>query len=52
MDLQLQGECAFVSGSTAGIGFSAALGLAKEGLRLRIEQYDQQEELTHESSVV
>lgn len=31
MDLQLAGKRALVTGSTAGIGFAAALGLAKEG---------------------
>jgi len=31
MDLQLQGKQALVTGSTAGIGFAAALGLAREG---------------------
>ncbi len=31
MDLQLNGKTALVSGSTAGIGFSIALSLAKEG---------------------
>ncbi|WP_420156003.1 SDR family NAD(P)-dependent oxidoreductase [Siphonobacter sp.] len=32
MDLQLAGKTAFVSGSTAGIGYAIALGLAKEGV--------------------
>ncbi|CAA9559429.1 3-oxoacyl-[acyl-carrier protein] reductase [uncultured Synechococcales cyanobacterium] len=31
MDLQLEGKRALVTGSTAGIGFAVALGLAKEG---------------------
>ena len=31
MDLHLQGRRALVTGSTAGIGFAAALGLAREG---------------------
>ncbi len=31
MDLHLQGKRALVTGSTAGIGFAAALGLAREG---------------------
>ncbi|MBV9867072.1 MAG: SDR family NAD(P)-dependent oxidoreductase [Abitibacteriaceae bacterium] len=31
MDLQLQGKRALVTGSTVGIGFATALGLAKEG---------------------
>jgi hypothetical protein len=31
MDLELKGKRAFVSGSTAGIGFAVALGLAQEG---------------------
>src|SRR4051812_28718299 len=31
MDLQLKGKRALITGSTAGIGFAAALGLAREG---------------------
>ena len=31
MDLKLKGKRAFVSGSTAGIGYAVALGLAREG---------------------
>jgi len=31
MDLHLQGKQALVTGSTAGIGFATALGLAREG---------------------
>src|ERR1700722_3296822 len=31
MDLQLEGKRALVTGSTAGIGFAIAKGLAKEG---------------------
>lgn len=34
MDLQLEGKLALVSGSTAGIGFALASGLAKEGARV------------------
>lgn len=34
MDLKLRGKRAFVSGSTAGIGFSVALGLASEGAEI------------------
>jgi NAD(P)-dependent dehydrogenase (short-subunit alcohol dehydrogenase family) len=34
MDLQLSGKCALVSGSTAGIGFSIAAALAREGARV------------------
>jgi NAD(P)-dependent dehydrogenase (short-subunit alcohol dehydrogenase family) len=34
MDLQLQGKLALVSGSTAGIGFAIANGLAREGTRV------------------
>ena len=34
MDLNLQGKTALVSGSTSGIGFAAALGLAKQGARV------------------
>ena len=31
MDLKLKGKRALVTGSTAGIGFAIALGLAREG---------------------
>lgn len=31
MDMQLEGKCALVTGSTAGIGYAIAEGLAKEG---------------------
>ena len=31
MDLKLKGKQALVTGSTAGIGFAIALGLAREG---------------------
>jgi NAD(P)-dependent dehydrogenase (short-subunit alcohol dehydrogenase family) len=34
MDLGLEGKRAFVSGSTAGIGFAIARGLAREGVRV------------------
>ena len=34
MDLQLEGKLALVSGSTAGIGFAIAKGLAREGARV------------------
>lgn len=34
MELQLQGKTAFVSGSTQGIGFAVARGLAAEGARV------------------
>ena len=34
MDLQLSGKTAFVSGSTAGIGFAIAASLAREGARV------------------
>jgi NAD(P)-dependent dehydrogenase (short-subunit alcohol dehydrogenase family) len=36
MDLKLGGKRAFVSGSTAGIGFAVALGLAREGAEVVI----------------
>lgn len=36
MDLQLEGKTAFVSGSTAGIGFAIASTLAREGARVII----------------
>jgi NAD(P)-dependent dehydrogenase (short-subunit alcohol dehydrogenase family) len=34
MDLQLKDKLALVSGSTAGIGFAIANGLAREGARV------------------
>jgi NAD(P)-dependent dehydrogenase (short-subunit alcohol dehydrogenase family) len=36
MDLQLNGKTALVTGSTAGIGFAIALGLAREGAHVAI----------------
>jgi NAD(P)-dependent dehydrogenase (short-subunit alcohol dehydrogenase family) len=36
MDLQIKGKTAFISGSTKGIGFATALGLAKEGVSVWI----------------
>jgi len=36
MDLKLKGKRAFVSGSTAGIGFAVALGLAREGAEVAV----------------
>lgn len=36
MDLHLRGKCALVTGSTSGIGFAAALGLAQEGVSVII----------------
>ena len=36
MDLHLQGRRALVTGSTAGIGFAAALGLAREGAEVAL----------------
>ena len=38
MDLQLTGKTALVSGSTAGIGYSIALALAREGASDRHHQ--------------
>lgn len=34
MDLQITNKTAFISGSTKGIGFATALGLAKEGVKV------------------
>ena len=34
MDLKLNGKCALVTGSTAGIGFAIAKALAREGARV------------------
>lgn len=36
MDLELEDKCAFISGSTAGIGYAIAEALAKEGARVII----------------
>ncbi len=36
MDLQLEGKLALVTGSTAGIGFAIAEGLAREGASIII----------------
>jgi NAD(P)-dependent dehydrogenase (short-subunit alcohol dehydrogenase family) len=35
MDLKLEGKLAFVTGSTAGIGFATTRTLAAEGARVR-----------------
>jgi NAD(P)-dependent dehydrogenase (short-subunit alcohol dehydrogenase family) len=40
MDLQMQGKRALVTGSTAGIGFAAALGLAREGAEVTVNGRD------------
>lgn len=42
MDLQLDGKCALVSGSTAGIGYAIAEVLAREGARVVINGRSQQ----------
>ena len=34
MDLKLDGKLALVTGSTAGIGYAIAAGLAREGARV------------------
>jgi 3-oxoacyl-[acyl-carrier protein] reductase len=36
MDLQLNGKCALVAGSSRGLGYAIALGLASEGCRVAI----------------
>jgi len=41
MDLQLTGKTAFVSGSTQGIGYAIAKGLAEEGAHVTINGRDQ-----------
>ena len=41
MDLQLTGKTAFVSGSTQGIGYAIARGLAEEGAHVTINGRDQ-----------
>jgi 3-oxoacyl-[acyl-carrier protein] reductase len=41
MDLQLTGKCALVTGSSRGLGYATALGLAKEGCRLVINSRDE-----------
>lgn len=42
MDFQLQGRLALVTGSTAGIGFAAALGLAREGAEVIVNGRSQE----------
>jgi 3-oxoacyl-[acyl-carrier protein] reductase len=41
MDLQLKGKCALVTGSSRGLGYAAALALAKEGCRVAINSRDE-----------
>src|SRR3954462_6976009 len=42
MDLQLQGKCALISGSTLGIGYAIAHALAKEGASVIVNGRTQQ----------
>ncbi len=44
MDLQLRGKRALVTGSTAGIGFAAAVGLYKEGVSVVVNGRSQERE--------
>ncbi|WP_152364739.1 SDR family NAD(P)-dependent oxidoreductase [Microlunatus speluncae] len=41
MDLQLSGQTALITGSTAGIGFAVATGLAREGVTIVLNGRDQ-----------
>ncbi len=41
MDLQLNGQTALVTGSTAGIGFAVAVGLAREGVTVILNGRDE-----------
>ncbi|MGE5072351.1 MAG: SDR family oxidoreductase [Anaerolineae bacterium] len=40
MDLGLKGKCALVTGSSRGLGYATAMGLAKEGCRVVINSRD------------
>jgi NAD(P)-dependent dehydrogenase (short-subunit alcohol dehydrogenase family) len=42
MDLQLQGKIAFITGSTAGIGFATAQALAREGAKVILNGRDEE----------
>jgi NAD(P)-dependent dehydrogenase (short-subunit alcohol dehydrogenase family) len=42
MDLKLRGKCALVTGSTAGIGFAIAIGLAREGAEVIVNGRSEQ----------
>src|SRR5260221_14072912 len=42
MDLELRGKTALVTGSTAGIGFAIAQGLAREGARVSVSGRDEE----------
>lgn len=48
MDLGLQGKCAFVAGASRGLGFAAALQLAREGVNVAI--CSRTEEELHEAA--
>lgn len=41
MDLKLKDKCAFVAGASRGLGYAAALGLAREGCRVVINSRDE-----------
>lgn len=42
MDLKLKGKTALITGSSSGIGYAIALGLAKEGVKVYINGRSQQ----------
>jgi 3-oxoacyl-[acyl-carrier protein] reductase len=42
MDLKLKGKCAFVAGSSKGLGYAIAFGLASEGCRVAINGRNKQ----------
>ena len=55
MDLGLKDKCAFVAGSSRGLGFAAAVTLAQEGCKVAINSRDEEkvkaaaEKITHET---
>jgi 3-oxoacyl-[acyl-carrier protein] reductase len=42
MDLQLKDKCAFIAGSSRGLGFSTALTLAREGCKVAVNSREQE----------
>src|SRR5689334_20862967 len=42
MDLGLQGKCAFIAGSSRGLGYATALTLAREGCKVAVNGRDEE----------